>query len=345
MDTTMLTVGDEDDLLHDIEEGIQIAMHRRGYSADEVDPIKVNKLAYFAIQDLGVPITYGWYKYGPAPVFDTQGARLKPSPEAEINASEDPRIPDPGDRFYSPNEYAFYFEEDCIEFDRILQTPTKDYLREFYEDHAPEPYGSLYEKSIQVQVLFDEIRESSDWHSEADGYYKSLSKAMTELYGELLAIDHMNEVIEDFSNYSRLLKDIIAEASTKDSLAPAQQRFIVKVIDFFYGGIWNYAALLISKNTVTLSPGNNDSKLLNSIDADLRELRSSVGEEIDSLRNQSKARRLSPEYYSDIQEQTAEEQTTNERGDVSVESLTKASAESFARTRRSDAEEIEEERE
>lgn len=341
MDTTMLTIRDEDDLLDDIEEGIQIAMHRNGYSADDIDPIKVNKLAYFAIQDLGVPVTYGWYKYGPAPVFDTQGARLKPSPETEINASQEPRIPDPGGEFYSPNEYAYYFDEDCIEFDKILQTPTKDYLREFYEDHAPEPYGSLYQRSIQVQVILDEIKESSDWHSEAEGYYKSLNRAMTELYRELLTIDQMNEVVDAFSNYSRLLKDIIAESSTKDDLTPAQQRFIVRVIDLFYGGIWNYAALLISKNTVALSPGNNDSKLLNSIDADLRELRSSISEEIESLSEQSKARDISPNYCDDVQEQTAKEHLTGDQTDTSVESFTKASAESFAQTMESDSREIE----
>lgn len=337
----MLTVGDEDDLLNDIEEGIQIAMHRRGYSADDIDPIKVNKLAYFAIQDLGVPITYGWYKYGPAPVFATESARLKPTPKTEIDASEEPRIPDPGSDFYSPNEYAFYFEEDCVEFDKILKTPTKDYLREFYEDHAPEPYGNLYQKSTQVQVILDEIKESSDWHSEADDYYKTLNRAMTELYGELLAIDHMTEVVDDFGDYSRLLKDVIAESSTKEDLTPAQQRFIVKVVDLFYGGIWNYAALLISKNTVALSPGNNDSKLLNSIDADLRELRSSVSEEIGSLRKQSKARELSPNYYTDIREQTEENKSTDDRRNTSVEQLTKASAESFAQTVESDSQEIE----
>jgi len=95
----MLTLGDEDDLLKDIEEGIQIAMEREGYPSDAVDPIKVNKLAHFAVQDLGVPLTYGWYKYGPAPVFDTSSARLGPASESEIKASDEPRLPDPGNDF------------------------------------------------------------------------------------------------------------------------------------------------------------------------------------------------------------------------------------------------------
>jgi len=327
--TVMLTTGDEENLLADIKEGIQIAMYRRGDSADDVDPIKVNKLAYFAIQDLDVPVTYGWYKYGPAPVFDTETARVEPAPQTAISAPDEPRIPDPRGELYSPEEYALYFKRDCIEFDRILETPTKEYLREFYEDHAPEPYGDLYENSIQVQVILDDIKDSSDWHTEADDYYKSLNRHLGELYRALLAIDHLNEVVEEFNEYSRLLKDVIAEASTLDTLSPAQQRYIGRVVDLFYGSIWNYVALLISKNTVALSPGNNQPKLLNSIDRDLRELRSSVGDEIKSLRRQSAARDLLPEYYPEIQEydpeMEADEQTIN------PEPWTKASTEALTR--------------
>jgi len=320
----MLTVGDEADLLVDIEEGIQIAMHRREYSADAIDPIKVNKLAYFAIQDLDVPITYGWYKYGPAPVFDTDTARIEPAPESELSAPDSPRIPDPGREFYSPTEYAFYFERDCTEFDRILRTPTKEYLRSFYEDHAPDPYAKLYEKSIQVQVIIDEISDDSQWHSKADDYYKSLNRQMGELHRELLAIDHLSEVVEDFSDYSRLLKDVIAEASTLETLDPAQQRFIKRVIEYFYSGVWNYAALLISKNTVALSPGHNDAKLLNSIEGDLRELRDSVADEIGSLRRQSSARDLLPDYYAEIHDREPEENVQNQ---LEPEPWTKASSE------------------
>jgi hypothetical protein len=57
----MITLGDEDDLLKDIEEGVEIAINRLGYDRDAVDPIKFNKLAYLAIHEFDLPITYGWY--------------------------------------------------------------------------------------------------------------------------------------------------------------------------------------------------------------------------------------------------------------------------------------------
>lgn len=292
----MLTLGDEDDLLQDIEEGIQIAMEREGYPSESIDPIKVNKLAHFVIQDLEVPVTYGWYKYGPAPVFETDKARIGPVPESEISASEESRIPDPGDEFYSPEEYAYYFTRDCTHFDRILQTPTKDYLIEFYEDHAPAPYGNLYEQSIQVQKILDKIKDKTGWHSEAEDYSKSLNRELTKLHRELLDIATLNEVTDTYSNYSKLLRRIIAEASSKDSLTASQNRFIRRVIDFFYSGVWRYAALLISKNTVHLSPGENHAKLLNAIERDLQNIRGSVTEEIESMRRQGEERGLYTEY-------------------------------------------------
>lgn len=321
----MLTLGDEADLLQDIEEGIQIAMEREGYPSESVDPIKVNKLAHFAIQDLGVPVTYGWYKYGPAPVFETDKARLGPTPESEINASGESRIPDPGDAFYSPEEYSYYFTRDCTHFDRILQTPTKEYLIEFYESHAPAPYGTLYEQSIQVQKVLDGIKDGNGWHSEAEDYSKSLNRELTELHRELLDIDSLNEVSDTYSNYSKLLRRIIAEASSKDNLTASQNRFIRKVVNFFYSGVWKYATLLISKNTVHLSPGENDAKLLNAIERDLQNIRGSVTEEIESLRKQGIERGLYTEYSKD----SCDYESTREPGDGSsskVEPWTRASA-------------------
>ncbi|WP_147441088.1 hypothetical protein [Halorubrum sp. Atlit-26R] len=326
----MLTPGDENDLLEDIEEGIQIAMDWEGYSSDSIDPIKVNKLAHFAIQDLDVPVTYGWYKYGPAPVFDTSTARIEPTPETEVKASEESRLPDPGDEFYSPEEYAYYFTRDCTHFDRILQTPTKEYLIEFYEDHAPPSYGSLYKQSVQVQVILDNIKSDDEWHTEAEDYSKSLSRELTKLHRELLKVDALAEVFNSYSDYSKLLKRIIAEASDKEDLSASQEQFIQKIASFFYTDVWKYAALLISKNTVHLSPGENDDKLLNAIDGDLQTLRGDIDDEINSLREQAVRRNLYTEYSMENQDDgpTGENSGTH---DQDVEPWTKASAASITK--------------
>ena len=323
----MLTLGEEDDLLEDIKEGIRIAMHRQGYSSSSVDSIKINKLSHFVIQDKSVPITYGWYKYGPAPVFDTDTEEVEPTAKADIRAAEESRLLDPNRDFYSPNEYAYYFSRDCSHFDRILQTPTKQYLIEFYEDYAPSPYGALYEQNVQVQLILDRLIEGGDWHSEAEDCHRSVSRELTGLYKEILKIGGLKEVTGVFSEYSKTLKRIIAEASKKEELNPAQKQYVSKVAGFYYSHVWKYAALLISKNTVHLSPGNNDDKLLNEIDRELQNLRGGIGEEIQSLKEQGFAREL----YSEIQPEQ-DNRTSPEKEDTiqpNIEPWTKASMSSI----------------
>jgi hypothetical protein len=128
----MLTLGDEDDLLEDITEGVEIAMYRRGYDADDIDPIKLNKLAYLAIEEYDLPITYGWYKYGPAPVnVAHQSVSTIPRSEDEIASVDEPRIKNVNYDVRSPEEYSYFYSDDLEEFGHVLEALTKEYLVEF----------------------------------------------------------------------------------------------------------------------------------------------------------------------------------------------------------------------
>ena len=102
---SMITLGDEDDLLDDIKEGVEIAMQRRGYNSGNIDPIKFNKLTYLAIHEYDIPITYGWYKYGPAPAnVAHQSITVRPRALNEVPAVKDVKPIDPtgaGDAFRS----------------------------------------------------------------------------------------------------------------------------------------------------------------------------------------------------------------------------------------------------
>src|SRR5699024_3155177 len=233
---------------NDIKEGVEIAMHREGYPADAVDPIKFNKLAYLAIQDLEIPITYGWYKYGPAPVnVRRQDAQPTPKPAEDCRASSQARILTPDNRFRSPSEYSYYFTEDMPEFRQILRTPTKEFLVGFYEDYAPEPYFDIYTASVRLQQVIDEISEDRDWHNEAEMYQQELDDRLSEIKREILKEPTLSEAIDPFFEYSRLLKNVISGAAALNHINPSQQRFVSKLIDYFYGGAWNYVALAISK--------------------------------------------------------------------------------------------------
>ena len=272
----MHTLGDEDDLLEDVKEGVEIAMHRQGYGEDAVDPIKLNKLAYFAIREFELPITYGWYKYGPAPVnVARQVVDPSPRPSEEVAAADEPRIRNLNHQNRSPEEYSYFYAEDLAEFERILETPTKEYLVTFYFEHAPDEFRDLYIASVELQQVLDEIKDDPSWHDEGDEYVALLERRFPRLIREVRSNPRLQEAEarEAIERYEQLFTDVVTTASRQSELTEAQQRFIGRLVDTFYGGAWNYVALLVSRATVDLSPGTNQQQLRNSIERDLQDIR------------------------------------------------------------------------
>lgn len=293
----MLTFEDEEDLLDDIREGVAVALHETSFGG-EVDDIKLNKLAFFPIRNFNLHITYGWFKYGPAP-YPVDGATrgkvtyIEPKALEEIPAAEVPRIPTIDNDYLSPEEYAYYFLHDIpSEFERIVTTETKEYLEQFYQDYAPEEYKQLYIESARLQQDLDTIRDSDDWFEESERYLDSVEEGLNNVYREILKIPSLSEAVGSFQRYNRLLKDILVAANSQSDLAPEQQRFLRKVIDFFYGSTWEHVALLISQDTVT---GDNKKILKKSIEDDLQVIRENYDEDIEGLRERAVKFGLLPE--------------------------------------------------
>lgn len=288
--TSMLTYSEERSLMEDLKEGVEIALNARGRSGDDLDDIKANKLAYLAIQEFDLDITYGWFKYGPAPV-DTatrSGAKtgssldLNPRPAAEVSASDFSRVPSERQEHPSPEEYAAWIQE-SEELDRMLSIPTFEYLEHFYKTYAPEEYKSLYLACIHLQRHLDGIDRdvaedpNREFPTLDDEFNQDLSQYLNNVYAELLQCPQLNEAVHPYSDYKALLKDIIATATGQESLLEHQEVFIGEIVEFFFTDTWRYVSLLISKDTVR---GDNADRLRNNIDSDLADLRSQYSDDI-----------------------------------------------------------------
>ena len=291
--------------MEDIKEGVEIALYyKRESSTTALDPIKINKLAYLAIQKFNLEITFGWFKYGPAPV-DTatrDGAKagpeldLRPRPAREVSASDYSRVPSEEHDHPSPEAYSEWFLQ-SDEFEEILNTKTKQYLKEFYKEYAPERYKQLYLASIGFQRHLEPIeREAAedpdrDFPSVDDQYYEDLSKNLNNVYGELLKSPPLEESVEPFNSYKRLLKDVIASASNEQNMPEQDMVFIGEVVEFFFTDAWRYVALLISEDTVR---GANADRLRNSISSELANLRNQYDDDIGDLQSRAKLLGLLP---------------------------------------------------
>lgn len=308
----MLYYSEERSLKEDIKEGIEIALDAAGESAEQIDDIKVNKLVYLAALEFNIDLTYGWFKYGPAPVDVVRlGGQsgpsddLYPRPAAEVPASGRSRVLSEQEDYPSPEAYAEWFAS-SDEFDRMLNTETKDYLEHFYDTYAPESYKSLYLACIRLQQHLVPIDRAQRGRRQMpvinDDYCDQLSSHLNDVYGELLRRPQLREAADSFNEYNRLLKSVMTSAASADGqLTEQQQRFIGEVVNFFFSDAWRYPALLISKDTVQ---GANSDRLRTSIESDLGEIRSDYPEALEDLRRRSEFHWLQPDAVRDVQEAT-----------------------------------------
>lgn len=331
----MLTRAEESDLIDDIKEGIGMALEWEGASATSIDSIKLNKLVYLAVQRLEIPLTFGWYKYGPAPVdLQYSETAVTATSQDDLDAPNDSRLPERD--YYSPMEYAYFFQDTLDEFDDILRARTKEFLIAFYEREAPKPYDDLYVKNAQLQQVLDEIKSDATWHDDVDMYYREVSQRIGELTREVMKIEALREAHAPFRLYARFLKRLIANASTRDSLSAPQQRFMKRIVDYYYGGAWKYVALKISENTVPLSPGHNKEKLLTSIENDRQEMRSDYRDDLNAFKERAISLHL-VEKESKNRSVSSSDSSSNEPSDREhAELWSRASAEALGKSSKKD---------
>src|SRR5699024_10771629 len=181
--------------------------------------------------------------------------------------------------------------------------------------------------SVRLQQVIDEISEDRDWHNEAEMYQQELDDRLSEIKREILKEPTLSEAIDPFFEYSRLLKNVISGAAALNHINPSQQRFVSKLIDYFYGGAWNYVALAISKNTVDYSLGDNKRRLRDAIDSDLRELRGEFETELLRLQERSDQYDLLPDSYKQDVDRSQSDTDSSQQDMDYVEAWTKISDE------------------
>jgi hypothetical protein len=292
----MLTPGDEESLLMDIKEGIQYALYlgkQEGrFSEDEIrlDKIRLNKLQYIVNEDRNFGLTFGWYKYGPAPedVTSDHDTSLVPTPGSEISNLEETRLPTSD--YYSTEEFAYYFISELgEEFDKIvIAENTKEYLEDFYAKYGPKDryaarYTDLYIASVRLQQTLDKIKDNGSWHKESTRYYYELEKRFTPVINEIGKREELEHTAEPLREYQKELTSVIAEADTMEELSSGQDAFISNAVRKFYSTIWDFVAQEISLETMR---GDNVDSLRPSVEATVETYRGGSWEnELDSIRD------------------------------------------------------------
>ncbi|WP_206536968.1 hypothetical protein [Natrinema gari] len=331
----MLTPGDEESLLMDIKEGIQYALYlgkQEGrFTEDEIrlDRIRLNKLQYIVNEDRDLGLTFGWFKYGPAPedVTTDAGIELGPRQGDEIDHLEETRLPSRD--FLTTEAFAYYFLENLNgEFNEIVTTEgTKTYLEDFYKKYAPNDeyaarFTDLYIESARLQQTLDIIGNNKEWHDNSTEYYYELNRKFVPVSEELSKHESLEHTREPLEEYRKLLTSIISEADAKEELSTPQQAFINNAIRKFYNTIWDFVAQELSLRTMR---GDNVGELRPDVETNAEKYRDGLWKkELRSLKERRHSVDLEPD-LEDIEELDSEGNPGNDGQTLSGELIEQVS--------------------
>lgn len=301
----MLTRGDEESLLMDIKEGIQYALYlgkQEGrFTEDNIrlDKIRLNKLQYIVNDDRELGLTFGWFKYGPAPedVTTDTGIELGPRPGDDIAYLDESRLP--SKNHLSTEAFAYYFLRELDgEFDKIATAEeTKVYLEDFYSKYAPEDeyaarFANLYKASARLQQTLDQIGDGKDWHRNSTEYYYELDKKFMPVSEEIAKHESLKHTLEPLEEYRKLLTSIISEADAEEEMSSEQQAFINNAIRTFYNTIWDFVGQELSLETMR---GENVDELRPGVVANVQKYREGAWKaELESLAQRRESVGLEP---------------------------------------------------
>lgn len=265
------TPPDESNVLEKVETALKQAVRGNPeLSWDYGTRIKRQKYVYLAVRhftpnDEDLPVTYSWYKFG---------AVMPASPQTGTIGPVSTQMPTPDAR----NSGVFHasFDELVGFFEKELSDPELseeywyasdlDFLETFYEDHAPSEYRDLYLGNVDFRrKLGDAIHTLERWDdgttnstptletvfSEED--YQDVGRAAARMHLGIAAVDHLQETLPEVRRFTNIVEDVFLVLSETNPSAVTDAQFAtVQQLDETYNEwVWEYPALLISKETAT----------------------------------------------------------------------------------------------
>jgi hypothetical protein len=155
--------------------------------------------------------------------------------------------------------------EDVIDFYvEILPTvwhqTTMRFLQNFYRDHAPDKYRSLYLTSIHLRTHLLDAEDAVHACVEGEQPTRSLADIansirmeVSDLHYYLRANDELADTLDAVVEGTTIIEDVfmLLEQAEPEELTHTHKEAIETLQDFFYYHVWRYPCLIISRETAT----------------------------------------------------------------------------------------------
>lgn len=258
----------EEELRTDVHLAIDLALNS---ALDDpgrpITAVEEEKLAYFAIRDLDLDLSYSWYLAGG---------------NTEVGATPAPDTPfTPGQQFGSLEQdtpttdrltrFRNYFRNETFFGDYNLQkvwyTDRYTFLRDYYDEFAPEEYTDLYRTSVNIREklanLDDLIAKESQNATLGDfggggsdsllepSEEREIRYLISDFHMELAADENLSKTKQVVSAGTDLIEQVLFKLTRMRETTREQRRLLDNLSEFFFYHVWKYPALLISAHTAT----------------------------------------------------------------------------------------------
>lgn len=229
--------------LHEAGIEIEIPAEYTGVRGFYDHNLKINKLAYAAIEHFELPLVRTWYKYG----------QYEPYEELRPKSLE---VGDHQREAYVPSQRKTDVTQERIKgylLDRDLNTVFEQELFEFltdnYEEWNPVPYTDVYlasTKIIRVMEVLDTL-SSEEVLVEIADLREELKQASIDLRYEFESIPTFSEEIHSHTkNYLLSLEEALVKIDETSEITDNQLETIQESRKVYHQYVWPWAALNIS---------------------------------------------------------------------------------------------------
>lgn len=231
--------------LHDANIKFEIPTQYTGVRGFYEHNLKINKLAYAAIQEFDLPLVRTWYKYGQYEPYDD--LRPKSLEIADRSSSSEVYVPS--------GLKTDVTQEDITNFllGRDLKSTFEkglfDFLIENYREWQPEPYTDTYVASTRVIYVLENLAQSDNENliNRVGDLRKELKQASIDLRYDLESIDTFNDEIHAHAEeYLTNLEDALITVDETSEVTDDQIDTIIEARKVYHEFVWPWAALSIS---------------------------------------------------------------------------------------------------
>jgi hypothetical protein len=142
----------------------------------------------------------------------------------------------------------------------VWHQDTMRFLQNFYHDHAPPRFRSLYLSSIHLRTHLADIESAvktivggEEPRTPLSDLIRSTELVISDLHLELREDEDLRQTFEPVVKGTDIIEDalLMLDQLPADELGPEHVEAVARLQDFFYYEVWRYPCLIISRETAT----------------------------------------------------------------------------------------------